>query len=325
MVFKKKSDLGLSFISVWCVCPRIKPSNHSAKVTFMQQACFESLAFVGLILRKVGISSMTFPSCVGIVVSKHCVNLVFQAAYGSSQRCWRNYLEPLGSLDAVAAQFILESLCMYVHELSEKPLFSSISSLHSPSKTFLIALLELGAWGPWGWLLWELTQSGHDQLENLIPFWQVGGSFILAMRLLDSIESCFVRYLLPDILLRSLSQETLRFDEKHTPPSRWFHNTWNYWTSLLELGPFVLHFYHCPPHFPLVNCSDFVSPFNPLFPPLSLYLNVRGTTSDVLKGCHMINFDALLWSHKRFPCSALAALCKEKNKLWNTSIFNYKA
>lgn len=37
MVFKEKSDLAFSFISVWCVCPWIKPSSHSANVTFMQQ------------------------------------------------------------------------------------------------------------------------------------------------------------------------------------------------------------------------------------------------------------------------------------------------
>lgn len=76
-VFKKQSDLGFSFISVWCVCPRIKSSNHSAKVTFTQRTWFESLAFVDLILRQVGISPVTFSSCVSIVVSKHCVNLIF--------------------------------------------------------------------------------------------------------------------------------------------------------------------------------------------------------------------------------------------------------
>ena len=48
----------------------------------MQQGWFESLAFVRLTLRKAGISSTTFSSCVSIVVSKHRVNLIFQVAGG---------------------------------------------------------------------------------------------------------------------------------------------------------------------------------------------------------------------------------------------------
>lgn len=62
------------------MCPRIKSSNHSAKVAFIQQAWSERLAFVGLILKRVRISSMTCSSCVNIVVSKILCELDFPSS-----------------------------------------------------------------------------------------------------------------------------------------------------------------------------------------------------------------------------------------------------
>ena len=133
------------------MCPRIKPSNHSAKLSFTQQAWFESLSFVGLTPRKVGISSTTVSSCVSIVVSKHCMDLIFpvaggqHAAYSSGQKVW----EELSSHWVVTwslrhsgcpVHVGIFILCMN----HQKALFSSISSLRSPSRILLIATLELG-------------------------------------------------------------------------------------------------------------------------------------------------------------------------------------
>lgn len=81
MVFKK-SDLGFFFISVGCLCLRIKPSNLSANVMFLQQALSESLTLGSLILRKVRISSMACLCCISIVVSKYCMNLISQVPGG---------------------------------------------------------------------------------------------------------------------------------------------------------------------------------------------------------------------------------------------------
>lgn len=88
MVFKEKSDLSFSFISVWCVCPWIKSPNHSANVTFMQQEWLESLAFVSLIHRKVRlplwlvhhVSVLWFPNALGSWFSK------FQVGSGPLQQ-----------------------------------------------------------------------------------------------------------------------------------------------------------------------------------------------------------------------------------------------
>lgn len=148
MVFKEKSDLSFSFISVWCVCPWIKSPNHSANVTFMQQEWLESLAFVSLIHRKVRlplwlvhrVSVLWFPNALGSWFSK------FQVGSGPLQQpevlkalAWAS--EFLGDQGWGNLFYISVFLCTWIIKI-----LHSLAFLHLPLHSWHVLLLlhELG-------------------------------------------------------------------------------------------------------------------------------------------------------------------------------------